>query len=232
MQIELNFWNEPDWKRESTINPRFLAVAGLFFVIVILLGLFSWAWSMKQVREDTLNQLRLVNQQHMGAIREIERQQECIRFWRKVRRNLEVRGDKRIVWSQQLAALQRRVPERILLSKLHLRSSRREAVDDQSRQASRSSGETPAPTRPIYETRYQLTIRGRAYAENADKVIREFSRSLPRDPVLGAAVETVQLTDVAVESTAEETDVPVKKFTIVCRYKPIRWKHERRSKND
>ena len=39
MRYDLNFWPEVDWRRESSIDPRFLTAVGICLLVLAFLGL-------------------------------------------------------------------------------------------------------------------------------------------------------------------------------------------------
>lgn len=225
MQYDLNFWPEPDWQRESSVDPYFLLVLFLALLMVVCVGLAAWNAMGIQHRRGELLALEIHIGKTARAAAEVQRQLDCLALWDQVTRRLEACASGRPVLCRQLAAIQSLVPEAVTLTRLSLDSvdSRAEGA----RPATPAPGEgaetrVRAPKENV-QTRYVMTITGVARGANAEQVITEFSRAIPMHADLRPLLSTVELTSVVTESRMsgrDEAAGPGKEFVIVCRYKP------------
>jgi len=218
MLYDLNFWQEPDWQQESSVDPNFLIVVG-FCVLVMLAGiLLLFSLLEVQSRRTDINNLEFAVEQKRPAATEVERQQACIQLWKRALASLEEQSQRRIVWCRQLAALQSLVPGSITLERVSLDTMNMKAVAPGTR--------NPAAGRSVPQeislTQYTMTITGVARGDNSEKLITAFSRALPTQSELSPYLTSVELTSVVPEPQTGERQGPSgKEFVIICRYKPF-----------
>jgi len=222
MRYDLNFWEEPNWRRESSVDPLFAVLVGGCLFILLALVLTAWLMVGLQVRKSELGVLELEVEEDTEAVEEVHRQMDCMRVWREALAEVDVRRRKRVVWSRQLNALQSLVPDAIVLRRLSLSCTEVEEDDKKASAAKSRSGKGKKP--PTMLSNYELRIQGVAHATNAEALIATFSRVLPEHPELAPHLDTVELTSVTPDRKHRpgEGD-PGKEFMIVCRYKPIKW---------
>ena len=239
MRYDLNFWPEVDWRRESSIDPRFLTAVGICLLVLAFLGLWSWSYADLQSCRTDLRAVTAASEKIKAGAEDVTRQNQCLANWAVVAAKLKHKEDQRLPWSTQLAALATTVPDTVFLSQLLVRSQqvRVEVPADSSSlrsAAAVAAGGTaqaasrPSPVRkPKFSLRlqYELTLIGVAVGDGADDVITRFSRDLPRHPDIAPWLDSVELTGVEPEPRAFNNR-PGKKFTIVCKYRPIDWYDE------
>lgn len=242
MQYDLSFWNLPDWERESSIDPKFLAGIAAALLLLLMLATFSWSLRGLQSRRVELGTVTAQNRKVIDKAAEVQRQMACTRRWEELLGQLDSKGRTRVVWCRQLASLTGLVPDSMVLHEVTLRSQRAEAVADKgpapavapAAPAAPAAGSTssaaaaparrPAPTKTtkIQVIQCELTIKGVVRGADASEQINTFSRSLERHAELGALLDFAKLKNVAPEAGGDEK-APGKQFTIQCRFKPIRW---------
>ena len=126
---DLNFWEEPDWSRESSINPLFSFVATLCLFIVIGLGL---VFAEKGKLQTKINELDMVKQQNMPIKPKAEKTSTVkkeIADWQKavdVYRQLDT---KNFAWSSQLETIERLIPDQIIITSLSMTTQRAEDIE-------------------------------------------------------------------------------------------------------
>jgi hypothetical protein len=210
MEHNLSFWSEPDWRRESTVSPIFLAVIILSMFLLVALAFTSYVFSSRLATKSDYDRLVSENNKIVAQARVIKGYKSRIKQWQVYLDELDEREKKTIVWCRQFEALQTLVPNQIVLSQLALRSER-------IKEDPVIAGQVPtAGVVPKVKTRYTLTILGVAYGENAQRVISQFSESLTRQPEIDRYLENRELRDIRGGDPKTGTT-----FTIVCTYKPI-----------
>jgi len=239
MRYDLNFWPEVDWRRESSIDPRFLAAVGICLLVLAFLALWSWSYAELQSCRSDLLTVTLANDKIKGSAEDVTRQNQCLANWRVINAKLGHKEAQRLPWSTQLAALATTVPESVLLNQLMVRSQQVKVEVPAEPSGLRSAAviaagdEAPVASRPppvrkpksSLRLQYELTLVGVAVGDGADDVITQFSRDLPRHPDIAPWLDSVELTGVEPELRAFNNR-PGKKFTIVCKYRPIDWYDE------
>lgn len=240
MRYDLNFWPEVDWRRESSIDPRFLAAVGICLLVLAFLGVWSWSYADLQACHADLEAVTKANDKIKASAEDVTRQNQCLANWKVITAKLEHKEAQRLPWSIQLAALATTVPDSVLLSQLLVRSQQVrvevpvvDSLSTRSAAAVAAGGEAQAAPRSLparkpkssLRLQYELTLIGVAVGDGADNVITQFSRDLPRHPDIAPWLDSVELTGVEPELRAFNNR-PGKKFTIVCKYRPIDWYDE------
>ncbi|MEI8080079.1 MAG: hypothetical protein WCH61_10680 [bacterium] len=239
MRYDLNFWPEVDWRRESSIDPRFLTAVGICLLALAFLGVWSWSYADLQACRTELQAVTAANEKIKASAEDVTRQNQCLANWAVITAKLKHKEAQRLPWSTQLAALTSTVPASVLLNQLMVRSQQlkievlADPVSLRSAAAVADGGAAPAAPRPppvrkprsSLRLQYELTLIGVAVGEGADDVITRFSRDLPRHPEIAPWLDSVELTGVEPELRAFNGR-PGKRFTIVCKYRPIDWYDE------
>ncbi len=217
MLYDLNFWQTPDWRRESSLDPRFLAVVLCCLVLVGLLGLLSWRYRQFVTLGAQIAVIQAKCDKVESTAAEVNRQRACIRNWQRVLRGLDHKRRVRLLWCRQLAALQRLIPDSLIFSSVGFSSQQTEIVPENAKK-----DKSGRPKRiPVIVG--ELTLRGIALGPTASEDIAWLSRNIERDPILGPLLESARLDTVASATDDLKTGAVQKSFTIFCTYKPIRW---------
>ena len=220
MQYDVNFWTEPDWRRESTISPLFLMFIVLSVFVLIGLTLTSITLGARANANADLKRLQAARDEIKDEAEQVRKQRKQARSWQAKHDMLQRLADRRIVWSRQLEALQAMVPPRMVFVSLACTADRVMATElglATGRGAKRdSSGKKEEEQVAL---RYTLTINGRVRGENAQETVTSFSRQLRGNAVTGSELESRELKNLSGETTKEGT--PASTFTIVCKYKPV-----------
>lgn len=218
MPYDLNFWQEPDWRQESALNPNFLIAAGFCVLALVASGLLLYNILEVQSRRADISNLQLAIDQKRPAATEIERQQACINLWKRALTALEQQSQRRIVWCRQFAALQSLVPASITLERISLDSAAMKADPAEARGPGTAS---PGRAESVL-TQYTMTLAGIAHGENSEKMITTFSRALPTQAEMAPYLAGVELTSVMPETkTGDRQGPPGRQFVVICRYKPL-----------
>jgi len=236
MRYDLNFWPAVDWRRESSIDPRFLTVVAVALVILAFLAVWSWSYADLQNSSSDLLGVSMANDKIKGIAEDVTRQNQCLANWRTVTAKLDHKAAQRLPWSNQLAAISQCIPDAIVLNQLTVRAIqvKVEVAEPAARTASVAAAAGGAAAAPraasrkpklSFRVQYELTLVGVAVGDGADDIISRFSRELPRHPAIQPWLDTVELTGVEPEARALNNR-PGKKFTIVCKYRPIDWYDE------
>lgn len=226
MRYDLNFWPAIDWKRESSIDPRFLA--GVAFCC-LLLGVFT-AWSFEysstQAAKAELQRLKAEDEKIRDTAAEVQRQLDCIKYWKEMQGRLQHKELARMPWSNILALLHADIPENVVLQAIAV-SSQTKVVEvmDNTPAPKSGTGRRVMTRRGKVATRlqYSLTISGTAVGENAEDTITRFSRIHQNSKTEFASfLEEAELTNMEPEFKIFEK-TPSRRFVIVCRLKPVDW---------
>jgi Tfp pilus assembly protein PilN len=210
MEHNLSFWREPDWRRESTVSPIFLAIIVLSMFVLVALAFTSYVFSSRLGTKSEYDRLINENAKIAARAKVVQDYKTRIAQWQSYLDELDARERNRIVWSRQFEALQSLVPNEIVLSQLALRSTR--VKED----PTTAGGVPAAGAEPKVVTRYTLTILGVAYGDNVQGIISRFAESLAQQPEIGRYLENRELRDIRGGDAETGTT-----FTIVCTYKPI-----------
>ena len=168
MQHDLNFWQEPDWKRESSISPVFLMMVVVALFVLVGGAAASWAFHGRLTLQNRLADLSARNariEKEALAAKDHRRKSE---MWDRVLKQLDKRVAENLRWSLQLRALQELVPDDIRFDTLAVRTEQvLEHVAVQGK-----------PGRDELRLQYVMTINGRARGANAQKTIARFLENL------------------------------------------------------
>jgi Tfp pilus assembly protein PilN len=227
MAFDLNFWPEPDWQRESSVDPYFLLLLFLALLLSACVGAAAWGALAIQSRRGDLLRIEIAIGKMRRDAQEVQRQIDCVTLWEQNRRRLESGADSRFVWCRQLAAIQALVPESVTLTRLAVDSTEVRADLAPAEPGSAEGGSRPAgrASRDSTVTRFVMTLAGVARGDNPETIITEFSRAIPAHPELRPLLSTVELTSVVTESRVGAGETPGKEFVVLCRYKPVVLEH-------
>jgi len=206
MNHNLSFWQEPDWRRESTVSPVFLSGVVIALALVGLLAYISFVFTGNMARRSDFNQIAGDNQQIAARSEAVKEQQKMINLWQNHLAALQNDAASTIVWSRQLEALQSMVPDDIVLSQLSLRSE--EVRDESGPRAPSAPKET--------KLRYVVTVIGAAFGEDAQRTITRFSEQLTFHPEIDRYLQNRELKNISDTSETAGT-----RFTMICTYKPM-----------
>lgn len=210
MRYAITFWTQPDWQKESSVNPNFLIGAGAVAVLLIALGILGSLMAELESTRTELSRTEHKLEQSKGDVEEIRRQRACTRFWREALNTMNGIHRNRILWSRQLETLAFSVPESMTLAVLSVR-----ALDDL------VPTDNPDDTVRWYGTRYEVRFQGRVEDERASAIIRRFSQELPTVPGFRGLVEGVELSS---ESPLRQEVGPGKEFVLTSTYRLIDWR--------
>ncbi len=220
MKYNLNFWQEPDWQKENSVN--IASLGALVALILVIAGVSHVIWILADIsdRQDTLSMLEREIHQHKAVYGKVQSQADSIALWQETVKQLQVQSANRIVWSTQLNAIQNLVPEDIVLKNLLLDST--DLLPEVDKLKARPTAGKRLKHRHM--TEYQLRVFGVAYGENAESIITDFSRRLPKHPEMKSYLQSVELTSVMPHNSRGSAAVLTgKEFVIVCHYKPVDW---------
>ncbi len=232
MRYDLNFWPEVDWKREGSLDPRF--VVGVAFCLV-LLGVAGF-WSVRhrayQNAVAQLAELQAKNEKIDKAAQEVTRQQQCVEYWKNILGRVDGKTSIRMPISRQLAAVAASMPDSLVLTSLSFRS-----------QYSRLdinkvlNGTAGAKEKLATFLQYDCRIEGMAYGEQAETTVSKLSRTLQWEDKTGEIapwLATAQLTKIeAGDQGAPDGRVQPasRRFALSLQYKPLDWCYEQPEKN-
>ena len=228
MRYDLNFWPELDWRRESSIDPRFLAAVGASAVMLAVFAAWSFLYSSLQAARNERARTIAANEKIKGIAVEVTRKNEMIRYWQGIEARLQRKPKVRMPWSRQLAALTEVVPDSVIISSVTVRSNpvKVDVPDVISPKpgvaAAPAARRLPGRAKTGLRLQYDLTLTGAAVGDSADDVVSRFSREIPQHSEIGPWLESVELTSLQPDMNAFAHQ-PGKKFSIVCRYKPLDW---------
>jgi type II secretory pathway pseudopilin PulG len=212
VQYDLSFWECPNWKREGSISPTFLALVGACLMAILAVAILSWSFLRLQGTRENLSRIQAQNSEAAAATAEIKRQQDCVRLWDKALAELDKEARSRITFCRQLAALQSIVPDDIVLGRLSVTST-------EARVRKEKGGKDEGFVE-VTELRYGLGISGSAYGDQAEQLITALSREMATHPELARELETVQLTSVTPLTRQRSDAPPGKAFSIIARFTP------------
>ena len=203
----ISFWEEPDWRRESTLNPNFVMVVVAALFLVVGLGAVSFAYTSRHSVESELSGLQSQNSEIESLAENLRKQQQRRNEWRRVLDKLETKRDKRLLISRQLEALHRAVPPEIVLEGLEIRAESVEVPGAEGKKEKEA-------------LRYVMSLSGVASGPRAQAAITGFANRLRpgADSVIGARLLSSELKNISGGRNLGETN---KNFTIVCTYKPV-----------
>ncbi len=233
MRYDLNFWEPPDWKRESSIDPRFLVAVGMSLVLLALLAAWSLSHASLLAKKGELMRLTLANAKIRNAAQEVTRKSECLGRWQFVDAQVRHKPLVRMPWSRMLAAITEVIPDTVTIQDMTVKSQALRVEVGEApapRGATTAAASTPARAggrRPKAELhlQYELTLGGTARGENADDVVSRFSRELKLHPGIAPWLDQAELRSLQPESP-RPGEAPAKHFTIVCSYKSLDWYNE------
>lgn len=199
MRFDLSFWDEPNWTRESTLSPFFImtAIAATFLVAGIALAAGA-------ARELSVSraQLEALNQQNNGlkaSAAKAAKMKAQIDRWDKVLKTFDGLATKNLLWSCQLEALQKSVPDDVTLETMTVSGSRKGDTTDN----------TGKLTLPAWQ--YSLVMTCLAVGENPQESINTFLDNLSHDPLLSTLM-TPELRETVTRADGS------KKFKLICTY--------------
>ena len=222
MEYDLSFWELPDWRRESSVNPKFLAVAGACMVLLVLLGLASWAWRSVEAQKKLRKTMESDIKKIAGAANRVKLLRSRTMKWDGILKKLDGKARARIVWCKQLAALQSVIPESVTLERLQL-SSQPVEVSEQPKDPKKKPRKVK-----MLEWRLILTVIARG--DSIGQVSEELPGRLATHPDITPILETAELRGKVIPVPAKAGQTAGKKFTIECKYKPVRWFDEPRKR--
>jgi hypothetical protein len=204
MNHDLSFWEEPDWRRESTVSPVFLGIVVISLLLVSLLAYMSYIFTGNIGRRAELNRIAGENLKIADRAEEIKEEKKMVNLWQSHLDALKEQSAKAMVWSRQFEALQSMVPEEIVFSQLSLRSE--EARDE--------SG--PRSKEKETKYRYVLTLIGTAFGPESQRAITRFSEQLVFHPEIDRYLQNRELKNIS-----ETSDTLGTRFTLICTYEPM-----------
>lgn len=206
--FDLNFWQEPDWRRESTINPNFLMVVIVTLVLILAGWLITHTHRVKGMATEELGDIEAQHAEIKETAEEIKEFRQLTSFWQSKLEELQEEEKRKIIVSRQLEALQQLVPSEIIIQSFRLNLNEVE-VDNGSSDDEKEE-----------KFQYRLDLTGTAGGENPQKIITDFAARLRpgSDNMIGRNLQSYELKQISGESGRGEGEE--KKFTIECIYQP------------
>ena len=218
MQYDLNAWQTPDWRRESSLDPRFLIGVCCCLVLVGMLALISWRFRHLSALGARIGSVESKYGKIEAKAAEVNRQRACVLNWERILRGLRYKNRVRPLFCLQWAALQRLIPDSLTFSSVAFSSQQTQIVPEDGEKTSKEG----RPKR-ITVIVSELTLQGFARGPSASEDIAKFSRAIEQDPTWKSLLETARLDAVASAVNSANSTAGQKSFTIFCTYKPIRW---------
>jgi len=211
MDYDLNFWPDLDWQRESSMDPRFQV--GVIFVLVIisLFGAWSWSYGRRLKIHSTQMQIEARVEHLKLAALDVQRQQDCIEYWRGMEGQVLRKQERRMSVSNQMQAWAMVVPGDICFRNISL-SSVATPVDAVVVVGGKKGG-------PFL--RYEVQFQGTTAGVGMEQVITRFKEELPMAPALRNWIEKSDLSNMNPASDAASGSGTT--FTIRAVYKPLDW---------
>jgi len=215
--FDVNFWEVPDWRRESTLDPRFVVFVAACLLTAAMLALLSVEFRRSMVLRSKILEVQARNERIQKDADLVRKMRADLQLWDSILEALEYKHRTRILWCRHLAAIARIVPPAVFLESLNLRSrvveEEEETVDPKTKKKIK---------RIVPRLYCELAIRAVAVGENAAETATTFSRAFVADSEIGPLLESAHLEGVV---AATGTDLPAgaQRFTILCEYKPLRW---------
>ncbi|MDT8391346.1 MAG: hypothetical protein RRC34_12650 [Lentisphaeria bacterium] len=120
----LNFWEEPDWSREGTLNPFFTLFAIAAVLTVLGLGWVNAGQRQLQKKVEALEMLSMENKALIKQAEEASSLKIQVAKWREAVDVYDELALKNYVWSSQLETIQSLVPDAIVIKNLYLYTTR------------------------------------------------------------------------------------------------------------
>ncbi len=229
---DVSFWEPPDWRKESSFDPLFLAVVGASLVLLAMLAWFSWNFQTRLTLKGRILTMTAANDRIAKQADRVRAMRRELETWKRTAAALEWKHRARILWCRQLAAFQRTVPDAILLSNFNY-TSRVESVPITALGVGNGSAAEKAGSNRKSRRKPQLVpvitgqviLSGIGFGRDAAEAINRFSRSLQLDSELKNWISKAEILDVGPAQTSGmlEGGDGAKAFTLECDYKPIRW---------
>lgn len=229
MRYNLDFWPPIDWRRESSIDPRFLIAAAVCILAIGALAYVSICYTAVQSSKTELARLTGEITRTQDEANEVKRQQECDKYWQDLKAKIVGKELGRMPVSTILSMTEPDIPDTVTLNRLSVRSLYPKVeLPDLNPPKKTTTSTTKAPLKPktVMKLQYELVLSGVAYGDTAEDVISRFSR-IHENPKAHLA----PLLESATLSSMEPYESPIKgvfgkKFTIVCKLKPLEWYDE------
>lgn len=209
MRYSITFWQAPNWQREGSLNPKFLAVVGVIAFLLIALGVFGGMKADLAAAESERANYEFRLEQISADVKEIRRQRGCIQIWEEALEAVEGVTRNRILWSRQLETLGRTIPESMILSQFRAQTS-----------SARLPQEESNSEEERYGTRYKLQLEGRVQHARASSVIGRFSAEAQITPGFAELIEKIELSR---ENPLDSDLGPGKEFSLTALYRIIDW---------
>lgn len=220
MLYDLNFWPEPDWEKESSLNP-FLLLTLVFVTLgvgamLVFAGAISRDQFLKRGREKVKDEIAELETEVLA----VRKKTALIEVWQKAMQQLELREDHRVLWCRQLESLHQIVPPEMDISELALSSKR---VDPPPVPGAAKAGRGTIPDQEK-GIAYRLVIKGGHFGEEADAMIARFANDLRTKGAIAEFVASPDMKITGDDTRGVEEETPGKRFEIICPYEPLYWK--------
>ncbi len=217
MMYNLNFWPEVDWKREGSMDPRFVMGACLCLLVLAIAAIWSVHYGRVLVLRSDLAVLRVENAKIEKTAEEVTRKNDCVAYWNKVIAGVKGKNKTRMPVSRQLSALAAAMPDSIILSSVSFRSQTRDA-----NMADLLPAQKKGKSEPVLL--YECILSGVAVGADAEKTAAELSQTLSTHPEIAPWVDAVQLTNIAPDAEAAAGAAGARtRFTLAIQYNPLDW---------
>ncbi len=212
----LSFWQEPDWKRESTLNPNFLMAVIIALFVVASIAMTTFANRSRSHTLESLDNLKTQLESIKTAADELKAMQADIALWQGHLDTISGNSNESILWSRQLEALQRLVPAEIRLTNLEIRAEQvREKLPAD------SAAGRPMPV-VLIKTVYHLRLQGEALGQDAQATITDFAQKIASDNVIGDRLKHYEVQNISeMRSSSENIPSPGKTFVFSCVFKEL-----------
>ncbi|MFW5893769.1 MAG: hypothetical protein ACOCUY_01375 [Verrucomicrobiota bacterium] len=209
MKYSITFWPPPNWQREGSLNPKFLAAVGAVAFFLVMLGVVGGLKADLAMAESERSSLEFKLDDIAPDVEEVRRQRGCTRFWEGALEAVEGITGNRILWSRQLEALARTIPESMVLSRINAQSSSETLPQDADSSKLERTG-----------TRYNLQLEGEVQHARASSIIGQFSDEAQEAPGFAGLIEKIELSR---ESPLDFKKGPGKEFSLTVIYQIIDW---------
>lgn len=121
---DLNFWEEPDWSRESSVNPVFIFVTTVSVLVVVALALVTAENRKLQAKVSELQTINVQNAPLKPKAAQSVKLKKQVDEWERAVKYYDELAYKNFAWSSQLEKIQRLIPDNILITSIKMSTRR------------------------------------------------------------------------------------------------------------
>ena len=212
MRIDLNYWDDVDWKREHSGNPVFLYLGiGLIFILISL-GWLSFKHAELSGLESELAKLKEQAENLLLETAPITKKSDYSKMVKtKVLTGLQQMEQARMVCSRNLEVIPAIVPDEMVLINFVLRGDRAKLTKSQIKTAKVKGLKTTSPL--VYQMAFAGTVKG-DLAE-AEQAVAKFSYDLASDKGFGTQLKSAKLENIGKVTNVKTGSAEIS-FTVSC----------------